>query len=217
MYSSDALENTDSVAFTQGGLLLFALLVGGDYNPGVLGCGPTIAHALAKCGFGEALLHAVTESSPGPHLESSLAAWRAQLCAELSTNSRGFLQGRNRSLAASFPESFPEHSVIQLYTNPLTSWSSGMDGSVPDHSVWRPQAPTVHLITAFCVEQLGWGDYGYLLKKFRSVLWEAIALRMLFSVSCSRPTLQFLNSINSRTLCIVPQKNGYPRLQQQLK
>jgi 5'-3' exonuclease len=43
---------------TGGGLLLYALLSGGDYSPGITGCGPVIALALARC-FGDILLSAI--------------------------------------------------------------------------------------------------------------------------------------------------------------
>ena len=46
----------EMVGLSPGGLLLFALLSGGDYDNGVEGCGAVTALGLAKCGFGDQLL-----------------------------------------------------------------------------------------------------------------------------------------------------------------
>ncbi|KAF9031577.1 PIN domain-like protein [Panaeolus papilionaceus] len=51
---------------THGGVVLFALLSGGDYNNGVDQCGPRIALGLARSGFGEQLVSAVSQFSH-PH------------------------------------------------------------------------------------------------------------------------------------------------------
>jgi len=60
VYTSEALADpTRGVSLPQGGLILFALLCGRDYDQGIKICGGATAFGLAKCGFGEELLEAV--------------------------------------------------------------------------------------------------------------------------------------------------------------
>ncbi|PPQ81847.1 hypothetical protein CVT24_008666 [Panaeolus cyanescens] len=48
-----------------GGLILFALLTGGDYDPsGLVNCGQVTALALCRCGFGDQLLDAARADTP---------------------------------------------------------------------------------------------------------------------------------------------------------
>ncbi|KAJ7610446.1 PIN domain-like protein [Roridomyces roridus] len=56
IYYDDAIQHTPGVSLDRDGLLLCALLLGGDYDDGLPGFGPKIAHALAACGFGRELL-----------------------------------------------------------------------------------------------------------------------------------------------------------------
>jgi holliday junction resolvase YEN1 len=97
-------------------MILIGLLSGGDYSPGVQGCGPGVAHGLAKAGFGDTLVAATdeyvancaqygesTELSKvkesflcGPDEESALRrfqhfldGWREDIREELRTNKVG--------------------------------------------------------------------------------------------------------------------------------
>jgi len=62
VYASDAIEHSDETALMQGGLILIALLAGGDYSQGVIGIGTWIAHGLARCGYGDMLNELVAEN-----------------------------------------------------------------------------------------------------------------------------------------------------------
>ncbi|KAK7034797.1 PIN domain-like protein, partial [Favolaschia claudopus] len=62
VYTLENLFITPSVGLTRGGLLLFALLAGGDFDPGCLGCGAKTAHAIARGSLGDALLHAASQN-----------------------------------------------------------------------------------------------------------------------------------------------------------
>ena len=59
-------------------MVLFALLLSGDYANGVDHCGPMATQGLAQCGFGDWLLSAAQTMSTKP-LEEFLAAWRDEL------------------------------------------------------------------------------------------------------------------------------------------
>ena len=65
-YTSSAIASNPTVALSQDGLILIALLRGGDYDTvGLPNCGPNVAHALARCGFGESLLNAARTLGKG--------------------------------------------------------------------------------------------------------------------------------------------------------
>ena len=107
-----------------GGLLLYALLAGGDYSPGIAGCGPVLALALAHC-FGNDLQSAIKCMDVGSHEEDgAFKKLQDQICSELETNSRGFLGFCHPGVVKHFPETFPDHDVLNLYYNPAISASS---------------------------------------------------------------------------------------------
>jgi Holliday junction resolvase YEN1 len=142
VYSADSIENTDCVRLDQAGLLLCILLLGGDYDTGVPGMGPTVAHVLARLGFGRDLVIIMT-SRPGQELDDKLAAWRNALREELRTNSRGGLGKRCPKLAEKIVDTFPRLEVVHLYMNPLTSTSPQFVGPVPNSNAWTPQEPNI--------------------------------------------------------------------------
>lgn len=56
VYRAETIACGDRASLTRAGMVLIALLRGGDYSSGVKGCGIHIAYALARCGFGDTLL-----------------------------------------------------------------------------------------------------------------------------------------------------------------
>ncbi|KAJ7919447.1 hypothetical protein B0H13DRAFT_2320430 [Mycena leptocephala] len=56
IFTSESIKNTDAVALDQDGLILCALLLGGDYDSGVTGAGVAVARALAAADFGKDLV-----------------------------------------------------------------------------------------------------------------------------------------------------------------
>ncbi|KAJ7832174.1 hypothetical protein B0H14DRAFT_2364842, partial [Mycena olivaceomarginata] len=123
------------------GLLLFVLLVGGDYDRGLAHCGPKIATALAQCGFGRDLRRILTTFG-GAELQGELGLWREALKAELKSNVSGHLDKCYPKLANEVNSSFPNLDFAELYMDPLTSWSSRFSGAVPETSqLIPPRAP----------------------------------------------------------------------------
>lgn len=165
------------------GLLLLALLLGGDYHSGVSGCGSKTAHALARCGFGRDLREILANSSGGER-DQLLTAWRHSLMTELRTNSSGFLKGCRRKFGHSIMDNFPNLDVVQLYTDPLTSWSSRFAGTPPDTSLWTPREPFLNEISEFCAVHFGW--HAELRDRLKSRLWPGAAFRLISSVSLPR-------------------------------
>ncbi|KAJ6534239.1 PIN domain-like protein, partial [Mycena capillaripes] len=180
IFTCESIENTDAVSLDQDGLFFCALLLGGDYDSGIAGAGITVAHALAAEGFGKDLV-AILKSFRGAELGHRLTVWCNRLRQELRTNSSGRLAKRQRKLADSIPDTFPDVQVAELYLNPLTSRSPEFTGPKPVAQLWRPIEPTIPQLSAFCSTHFGWnGDQ--LLKKLNSTLWPAIAFRMISSV-----------------------------------
>ncbi|KAF8071956.1 PIN domain-like protein [Lyophyllum atratum] len=183
VYTADSIQHSDAVRLTRGGLLLFALLAGGDYDPGIEGCGSVTAHALAACGFGVSLLQAATSLS-GTGLRDWLHGWRLHLKYELQSNSQGRLNCRSPGISQKITAEFPKLDVLFNYLDPLTSWSLQSASAIPNAADWRSREPSIPRIAAFCAQHLGWGrDATVIVKRFRAELWEGIAFRMLCSVS----------------------------------
>ncbi|KAJ7152390.1 PIN domain-like protein [Mycena filopes] len=139
IFTSQSIEN--SVSLDEGGLFLCALILGGDYGPGLKGAGTTVAHALAAEGFGGALA-AILRSSTGVERRQRLAVWRNQLSQELKTNSSGRLGKRQTQLADNIPDSFPDVQVAELYLNPWTSRSAGFTGRCLTLNLGSPRSQT---------------------------------------------------------------------------
>ncbi|KAJ7679311.1 PIN domain-like protein, partial [Mycena polygramma] len=177
IFSADSIENTETVQLTRDGLLLCALLLGGDYHSGIPGAGIAIACALAAHGFGEQLVH-IMNSFQGSDLSRHLSTWRNELRLELRTNSSGHLSRRHPRLADTIPDTFPDVRVVNLYLNPLTSRSTGFTGPLPSPQLWRPSEPSVPRLAAFCSAYFGWNGND-LLKKLNSTLWPGVAFKLM--------------------------------------
>ncbi|RMZ81861.1 hypothetical protein DV738_g1991, partial [Chaetothyriales sp. CBS 135597] len=98
------------------GMILVALLSGGDYNPdGLPGFGPSLACEIARAGFGQDLLDLVR----GGGSEADIAGWRERLQFELESNESGFFKRRHPKLK--IPDTFPDRTLLSYYTNPAVS------------------------------------------------------------------------------------------------
>ncbi|KAJ7270887.1 PIN domain-like protein [Mycena rebaudengoi] len=177
VYFAESLQNT--LSLSQGELLLFTLLSGGDYDPGIEKCGGKIAYPLAVH-FGQELLAALA-LNPGSVRRKRLDDWRNALRRELRTNSSGYFDRRQRRLADRIPDTFPDLEIVQLYLDPFTSWSPRFAGTPPDPSLWTPKEPLIPELSKICRDYFSWnGDQ--LLKRLAANLWPGAAFRMLCSV-----------------------------------
>lgn len=184
-YASDAILKHPSVQLTQGGLILIGILRGGDYHQaGLSGCGGTIAHGLARCGFGDSLFTAA-RTLLRAELPAFLRGWREELRAELRTNARGVLGKKYAALAKKVPEDFPDVDVLLSYTNPVTSESeAAARGKMSKNTKldWEKE-PDLGKIAALCEMYFEWGVKEIIVKRFRTVLWPAAVLRILRRVA----------------------------------
>lgn len=113
VYDSEKIRNGAS-GLTRWGMVLVALMSGGDYNTaGVPGCGPKVACEAARAGFGDSLCELSTYDTAG------LREWRERLLHELRTNESGFFRIKHSKLQ--IPEEFPMKDILGYYKSPVVS------------------------------------------------------------------------------------------------
>lgn len=96
------------------GMILIALMSGGDYIPaGVPRCGIKVACEAAKAGFGRDLCRLSKNDTVG------FRQWRERLSYELETNESGLFRVKHKALK--IPDQFPDMAVLGYYTNPAVS------------------------------------------------------------------------------------------------
>ncbi|KAI9371867.1 hypothetical protein BJX61DRAFT_485586 [Aspergillus egyptiacus] len=107
-----------NVKLDRSGMILFAMLSGGDYLPsGVPKCGSKLAAEIAKAGFGRDLLEVI--EAGGTELDDRLQEWRDRLQYELEENESGYFQTKHK--AVRIPEDFPDRTILSYYAKPVVS------------------------------------------------------------------------------------------------
>ncbi|CAG8908454.1 unnamed protein product [Penicillium egyptiacum] len=99
------------------GMILFAMLSGGDYLPsGVPKCGSKLAAEIAKAGFGEDLLQELASQAD---VDIGLNEWRERLQYELEENESGYFTRKHP--AVRIPGAFPDRQILEYYAQPKVS------------------------------------------------------------------------------------------------
>lgn len=115
--------HVSNVPLNRAGMILFAMLSGGDYLPtGVPKCGSKLAAEIAKAGFGEDLLEEIRLRLP--NLDSRLHEWRDRLQYELEENESGYFATRHKAVRV--PNDFPDRTILQYYAEPKVSTTDEM-------------------------------------------------------------------------------------------
>ncbi|KNG85691.1 rad2-like endonuclease [Aspergillus nomiae NRRL 13137] len=123
-YEMGNLNSSSCSRLDRAGMILFAMLSGGDYLPsGVPKCGSKLAAEIARAGFGEDLLEIL--NSEGTELNTKLNEWRERLQYELEVNESGYFQTKHK--AVRIPESFPDRTVLSYYAKPIVSTSNDLE------------------------------------------------------------------------------------------
>lgn len=113
-----------NVNMDRGGMILFALLSGGDYIPaGVPKCGRKVAREIVDAGFGAELL-SIFEGD-GKDIDVKLANWRERLQSELRDNSSGFFKNKHKAII--IPDIFPDRATVLDYITPVVSSPTTID------------------------------------------------------------------------------------------
>ncbi|KAK0453040.1 hypothetical protein EV421DRAFT_1730190 [Armillaria borealis] len=159
-------------------LILIVLCSGGDYcEAGLPSCGIETAHALARAGLAASLYKAAINLSRS-ELPTFLATWRTELKEELRTDSHGYIGRKMVALAKSVPASFPNVDILLAYTHPVTSRSKGNPDYYADIA-WTSREPQIPGMAGFCKGYFEWGFKELIVKRFRTLIWPGIALRVL--------------------------------------
>ncbi|PWN47206.1 hypothetical protein IE53DRAFT_262463 [Violaceomyces palustris] len=192
VYRSWDIENMPELCVPKEGLILVALLSGGDYDMGGLlpRCGVKIAFALAQAGYGEELVSGFLRLYTQETLDQTLAdwsdlvrAWSARVKDELRTNRNGFLTTRRPNLANSFPsEPFVDPAarrVIASYVWPVTT--SDTNAAAPLEFRWS-NSPDLGSMARQASQRFEWNPTT-VLARFRNLIWPGVAVRQLMRIS----------------------------------
>lgn len=116
--------NTPNVDLDRPGMVLFAMLSGGDYLPsGVPKCGSKLAAEISKAGFGLDLLEAINAN--GTERTEQLSEWRERLQYELEENESGYFNTKHK--AVRIPQTFPDQTILEYYASPAESKAEELD------------------------------------------------------------------------------------------
>ena len=151
------------------GMILVAMMSGGDYLPGgVEGCGIKTACQAARAGFGRQLCEAFGNGGQRVDL------WRDDLQHNLETNEAGFFSRTNKSLK--IPNNFPDEVVLGYYMSPATSSLEELEHIA--HNLQWNNAIKVPQLRLFVAEMFDWGTL-YGAKKFIRGLAPALLVHRL--------------------------------------
>ncbi|RDX40456.1 hypothetical protein OH76DRAFT_1467492 [Lentinus brumalis] len=174
VYTAEELARHPDVKLTRGGLVVFALVAGGDYGKGLKRCGPDAGHALARLGYGDNLLQAY-EHRDAVDLPAFLAQWRLDVQQELRTNANKYMTNAYPSVA--IPPDWPPLDQLEMYFDPLTSGRGGGTGGGPPRHRRPVDLPG---IAHFCERQFTeWGYRSMILQRFNKNIVAGLVMTVL--------------------------------------
>jgi len=119
VYDAEWLRRDDK-GLDREGMVLVALMSGGDYIPeGIPNCGVKLACEAARAGFGTSLCR-IRKSD-----QAAIDEWKADLLHQLRTNEKGYFRTKHKALT--IPDSFPNMEVLRYYTHPVVSQQSTVE------------------------------------------------------------------------------------------
>ncbi|THU99900.1 PIN domain-like protein [Dendrothele bispora CBS 962.96] len=185
----------------QDGLLLFALLRGGDYGKGLNNCGKVIAYGLTKTSLGSRLRMAAEDYTAHQLRQHLDGKWRDDLMHQLEHDPHAFIGRKNPRLALSVPSHFPDTQTILRYTSPLISSSRPLVAT-PDINVQR--------LSSLCEQLFGW-DSETVINRFRKHVFPGICIHELLKGTTAH--IAGLHSVKrTKTGIVISAKFNIPRL-----
>ena len=167
-----SMYETANLSLDREGMVLVALMSGGDYLPeGVPGCGVKVACEAARGGMGKSLCRLRASDS------AALASWREGLLHELRTNESGFFRTRHNAL--SIPETFPNVEVLRYYTHPVVSQSATVEKLKGEFCDTQPRPVQVAALRQFVGETFDWNYRNGAVKLIRVLAPSLLAQKML--------------------------------------
>ncbi|KAG6003774.1 hypothetical protein E4U43_000867 [Claviceps pusilla] len=161
--------NLADVGLDREGMVLVALMSGGDYLPdGIPGCGVKVACEAAKAGFGKSICRLKASDKAG------IREWRSRLMHELQTNEQKFFRTKHKKMA--IPDDFPDLEVLRYYTHPVVSPESSLQNI--KRKVGRKREIQLEELREFTRETFDW-DYRIGAIKFVRVLGQALLVQKI--------------------------------------
>ena len=149
--------NLAKLGLDREGMVLVALMSGGDYLPeGIPGCGVKVACQAARAGYGS-ICRLKTSDKIG------LQKWRDSLIHELQTNESAFFKTKHKALT--IPEDFPNIEVLRYYTHPVVSPLAKLEALREKFA--RKSLPAVHHLREFTRHTFDWDYRGGAIKFIR--------------------------------------------------
>lgn len=143
----DALATKETAGLDREGMILVALMSGGDYVPeGVPGVGAKTACQAARAGFGKELC------AIGQTDHAALATWKERLRHEIATNESKYFSRKYGAL--NIPDDFPRRDVLRYYTHPCLSSNDRLD-KLKRELKWD-QVIDFNALRTFTGEAFGW-------------------------------------------------------------
>lgn len=168
VYSAED-SGIDEARLDSDGMILVALMSGGDYIPaGVPRCGIKVACEAARAGFGRDLCRLSRDDIVG------VRQWRERLSYELATNESKLFRVKHKALR--IPESFPNMAVLGYYTNPAVSSPDKLHRFAANLS-WSDKVD-IHGLRKFVGEAFEWHNIAGAIKFIRG-LAPALLVRRL--------------------------------------
>jgi holliday junction resolvase YEN1 len=166
-------ETKEKTRLDPDGMILIAILSGGDYAPdGIPGFGPGLACEIAKAGFGKELLEVMRKGDG-----AGLADWRERLQYEIETNESGWFRTKHKSLK--LPENFPDATILGYYTHPAVSNRIELQRLRTElKSAWDGDIDTPEL-REYVAQTFNWQYRGGACKFIRSLAPALLAQRLL--------------------------------------
>jgi hypothetical protein len=146
---------------------------------GLRGCGIRIAYGVSRYGLGDTLLNAARHHS-GEELTEFLVEWREELVSVLRHDPKKLIGRKNNVVADAVTDAFPNREVLQLYANPITSWTHPRSGAALIPAVTF-DLPDLKKLASFCYLRFGWSGSD-VHEYFESKIWEGVCMAMLCQV-----------------------------------
>ena len=168
LYRAEAI--LDQRRLDREGMILVAMLSGGDYLPGgLLGCGIKIACEAAKAGFGTELCKIDSND------QKALDEWRDWFQHELSTNEGGHFRRTHKNLI--IPATFPNKIILSYYTHPAITSPEEIQ-HISQNLQWDKEI-NIHQLRLFVAQMFEWKNLKGT-KKFIRTLAPALLVRRLY-------------------------------------
>ncbi|OBZ78714.1 Flap endonuclease GEN 1 [Grifola frondosa] len=177
VYTYSALASHPDVKLTRGGMLLMALLSGGDYPESNTDSSSEWTTRLRASHFTwTGLLRAGNRLMP--LLRLFLHGWRNNLRWLLCSDPNGYLGRRHVALASTIPDTFPTVDILRAYVYPATSSPEAL----LDVGFCGAISFDLARLARTCEQYFTWGDnVTNLLKKFEKMVWPGVVLRLLMA------------------------------------